>query len=443
MMMYPALFLGLMALPAAYADISPGPLVTISAAADSTNQAAWWVPLDEFGGYSWLAYLRNPPDGPLSQNEVVVVRRDTADGAIVRDCLKTSSGSCATFADDIGHNAPSIAVDGDGFVHVITGMHNEGWKYFRSTEPFSSTTLVDASTDMPDQSVRFTYPVLKRSPSGDLWLIIRGESDASVSEQARGGYFYRYSTASSAWSRVSIWAYNPGHSVYPDDIQFSSDGDVHLQWEWSKYPASQVRHEGSYVRYTPSSGIYRSASGATVSVPITQGNADIVFQPLTSGESYAGDINASPGPAFQSAKLAVYEDASSGALLIHHAYRFKNTTDGPWQVRRARGTFGASSPWTREIVRADGDTSAGLGFSHDGHTARIYYCRVGGSAYVLEKDGDSAWTDAQLAPVAGRGVQRVTAVMRGDGTDVLYLGAPTNVDASTGSVYLLEVSGRT
>lgn len=437
---YPSLIFGLLALPAAYANVSFGPRVTISSAADSTNQAAWWVPLDEFGGYDWLAYLRNPPSGSAAYHEVMVARRDTANGAIIRDCLKTSSGSCATFVDDIGHNTPSVAVDGDGFVHVFTGLHNDEWKYFRSTEPFSSTTLVDVSSEMPDQSVQFTYPVLKRAPSGDLWLIIRGE-DASTGERARGGYFYRYSTSSQEWSRVSIWAYNVGHSVYPDDIQFSSDGDVHLQWEWCKFPASQVRHEGSYVRYTPSTDTYRSVTGDVVSVPITQDDAGIVFQPLTSGETYDGDINASPGPAFQSAKMAIYEDPSSDALLIHHAYRFKNTTAGPWQVRRARGTFGAGA-WTREILHASTDTTAALGFTHDGSVARIYYCRVGGSAYVLEKNGNSAWVDTQIAPVASNRVERVAARMRGDGTDVLYLGAPTNVNSSTGSVYLLEVSGR-
>lgn len=45
------------------ATISPGSLVTISTAVDATSGAAWWDPLDEYGGYDWLAYLRNPPGG--------------------------------------------------------------------------------------------------------------------------------------------------------------------------------------------------------------------------------------------------------------------------------------------------------------------------------------------------------------------------------------------
>ncbi|KAG9252513.1 uncharacterized protein F5Z01DRAFT_232295 [Emericellopsis atlantica] len=437
--MYTKKLLALLAAPfLAQAAIEPGELVTITSAADSTNQAAWWAPLDQYGGYDWFAYLRNPPGGSTSNNNVMVARRSISDGAIYRDCVKTSSGECAVFADDAGHNTPSIAVDGDGFVHVFTSMHNEQWKYFRSSAAYSST-LVDRSSEMPDQTTIFTYPMVKRGNNGNLWLIIRGQ--ASGDSSAKGGYFYRYSTSSKQWTRVSIWAYNTGYSVYPDDIQFSSDGDVHLQWEWSKYPASAVRHEGSYLRYRPSTNTYRTITGATVSLPVTQSTPDLVFQPLTSGERYGGDINASPGPAFQSAKLALYED-SVGTVHVSSGYRFKNTTDGAWQVRRATATFGATNPWTREIIYAGVETTAALGITHDRTTVRIYYCRQGDSAYVLEKTSNTGWTNTALAPAQGKRVERLHAVMQADGVDVLYLGSPTNVNSSTGSVYRLAVGGR-
>lgn len=289
---------------------------------------------------------------------------------------------------------------------------------------------------MPDQTANFTYPVLKRDATGNLWLAIRGQ--AAGDSTAKGGYFYKYTTSSKTWARVSIFAYNKGYSIYPDDIQFSSDGDVHIQWEWSKYPASGVRHEGSYLRYTPSSNTYRTITGTTVTLPVTQAVANLVFQPLTSGETYANDINASPGPAFQSAKMALYED-SAGGVHVQHGYRFINATGAPWQVRRAIGTFGVSSstPWTREIIYQGGDTSAGLGITHDGTTVRIYYCRLSESARVLERSGSSAWTDTALAPATGKQVQRLQAIMRSDGTDVLYLGA-----TAADSVYLLTVGGR-
>uniref|UniRef100_A0A8H7N5W2 Fucose-specific lectin n=1 Tax=Bionectria ochroleuca TaxID=29856 RepID=A0A8H7N5W2_BIOOC len=420
---------------AAAATITPGSLITVTENADNTNVAAWWTPLDEFGGFEWLAYLRNPTSGSFSNNNVMVARRDMTSGALNRDCLKkTASEDCVLFADDAGHNQPSIALDGDGFVHVFTSMHNNAWRYYRSDDPYSAS-LIDQSSTMPDQGVLITYPVIKRDASGNLWLAVRGDSGDGV---ARGGYLYKYETAKKTWSRVTIWAYRKGYSVYPDDIQFSSDGDIHLQWEWSKYPASAGRHEGSYLRYKPSSGEFKTIIGDVVSVPVTQSTSNVVFQPLTSGEVY-GD-NGAAAPLLQSAKLALYEQPA-GTVHVQHAYRFQNATGGPWQVRRAVGGS-ASQPWSREILYADQDTSAAVGFTHEGTTARIYYCRTGGSAWVLEKSGSTPWTNTELAPVKGKGVQRLQAIMRTDGTDILYLGAPTNVDASTGSVYLLSVKGR-
>ncbi|KAK0389726.1 hypothetical protein NLU13_3299 [Sarocladium strictum] len=420
------------------ANIVPGSLKTVSTATDNNNQAAWWTPLDEAGGYTWLGYTRDPPSGSKANNNVMIARVDISTGEIIRDCVRaTSTSDCSLFADDLGHNQPSVGVDGDGFVHVFTSMHNTAWRYFRSREPYSSTTLVSASADMPDSTVLITYPVIKRDAAGDLWLMVRGEASGDTS--ARGGYLYHYETKAKTWTRVARFAYRTGFAVYPDDIQFSSDGDVHLQWEWSKYPSSVGRHEGSYLRYRPSTGKFRTITGDEVSVPVTQSTPNLVFQPLTSSEIYQ-NVNSDP-PILQSAKMALYED-SSGAVHVQHAYRFQNETSGPWQIRRARSTGTASSPWTREIVQPSPDTTAALGITHDGTTVRIYYCRKSGSAWVLEKDGTAAWSNTELAAVKGKKVERLQAIMRADGTDVLYLAAPTNVDSTTGSLYLLDVGGR-
>ncbi|UZP40441.1 hypothetical protein NXS19_008257 [Fusarium pseudograminearum] len=50
----------LAALSTVHATATPGALSTISTAVDVNSQAGWWNPLDEYGGYDWLAYLRNP-----------------------------------------------------------------------------------------------------------------------------------------------------------------------------------------------------------------------------------------------------------------------------------------------------------------------------------------------------------------------------------------------
>ncbi|CAI6064743.1 unnamed protein product [Clonostachys chloroleuca] len=418
------------------AAITAGSLVTISQAADSSNAAAWWSPLDEAGGYSWLAYLVNPSGGSISNNNVMIARRDISSGGILRGCVKTASGACDVFADNIGHNQPSIAIDGDGYVHAFTSMHHATWNYYRSQDPYSVAEIIDASSELPDQSLLFTYPIVKRDAAGDLWLIIRGYNGDGL---CRAGYLYHYKTAQKAWARVAIFAYNRQYSIYPDDLQFSSDGDVHIQWEWAKYPASAGRHEGSYLRYRPSTGVFKTIDGVAVSVPVTQSTANLVFQPLATGESYGDD--SAPPPMMQSAKLALYEN-SAGTVLVQHAFRFQAEVGGTWQIRRSVSHRG-NGAWTQETIFSTDDTTAALGFTHDGTTARIYFCKKQGSAWALERSASATgWSSTELAAVKGQQVQRLQAILRSDGVDALYLAAPTNVNTTTGSVYFLTVEGR-
>ncbi|KAK5050532.1 hypothetical protein LTR84_003813 [Exophiala bonariae] len=419
------------------ATVSPGALETISAAVDANSVAAFWSPLAEAGGYTWLAYNRNPMSGnDNGHHNVMVVRRGIDNGVISRDCLKASDGQCATFLDDAGHNTPSLAVDGDGYVHVFAAMHNEAWHYYRSSQPYSPSQMTSHSSEMPDSSLLITYPVIKSDSSGNLWLIIRGDNGNGV---ARGGYLYKYTLSSKTWARIARFAYDADTAVYPDDITFDASGNLHIIFEWSKNPASAIRHQGSYLRYSPTTNTWSVANGDTVSVPVTRSTPQLVFQPLTAGEQYDTiGVNDTAAPAFQSAKLALYE--SSGIVRMQAAYRYKAAVGGVWQVRRAYATFGDTAGWTREILFSDTDTSAAIDITHDGTSVRVYYCKIQDSVYVREKVGNAAWTETALA--AGKGVQRLSVSMRADGTDVTYLVAPKNVNSTTGSLYLQLVGGR-
>lgn len=419
------------------ATVSPGPLETISAAVDANSVAAFWSPLAEAGGYTWLAYNRNPVSGTDNgHHNVMIVRRGIDDGVISRDCLKAPDGQCATFVDDAGHNTPSLAVDGDGYVHVFAAMHNEAWHYYRSSQPYLPSQMTSHSSEMPDPSLLITYPVVKSDSLGNLWLIVRGDNGDNI---ARGGYLYKYTLSAKAWTRIARFAYDADTAVYPDDIAFDASGNLHIIFEWSKNPASAIRHQGSYLRYSPATNTWSVANGDTVSVPVTRTTPQLVFQPLTAGEKYDTiGVNDTAAPAFQSAKLALYE--SSGTVHVQAAYRYKAVVGGVWQVRRAYSTYGDAAGWTREILYTETDTSAAIDVTHDGTSVRVYYCKVNDSVYVREKVGNSVWVETALAP--GKWVQRLSVDMRADGTDVAYLMAPTNVNSVTGSLYLQLVGGR-
>ncbi|MEV1142606.1 BNR-4 repeat-containing protein [Micromonospora sp. NPDC049799] len=397
--------------------LHPGPALAAPAAVtlvpypiDSSNQAAWWTPVETYVGaqqYTYFAF--NEPGTTAGTHRVAIGRRDGS-GSWTR--LPLMNGSTrAEYADDIGHNQPSMARDGSGRFHVFASMHNDTWRYFRSDSP--GGVPQNRSGEMPDQGIGVTYPVLTSAPNGDVYLFARLDGSSSG---GRTGRLYRWNDAASTWSRVAVVAASANRAVYPDDLRFDSAGDLHLLWEWSLYPSAAFRHQLSYLKYRPGSGTFVDRTGATRTVPVSTSTADVV-QPVEAGEVYEG--NESTGPAVQSAKLTL--DGTSPKIT----YRYRSLASGPvFTVRYAY--VGGSGAWTRQTVWAAEQTRAALGITwHPTEGKRIYFARTAGADRVLVATEDGGtWTTAPVAP--GLPIDRLAVEPNAAGTDVLYLADTTN-----------------
>jgi hypothetical protein len=389
---------------------------------DSSNQAAWWSPLTEFSGSTYLAY--NAPGSSTSVHQVHLAKRTSA-GVWSSACLKNSSGACIEYTDDIGHNQPSIAIDGDGFIHAFVSMHNNNWRYFRSNNSQDIGTVTSRASEMPDQGGQYTYPVLTQA-NGDVYLIIR-----AISGTGRSGRLYRFNNTSNTWTQTATFAFESGKTVYPDDIQADANGDLHLTWAWfaTDY-AGPIRHVGSYLRYRPSNNTFYNAAGSVMTTPVTT-SSNMVYQPLEGSEVFSSsDISDSGQPGLQGAKIALIN--SNGVYRPSIAYRYRASQGGGFTVRRARWD---GSTWQRETVFA-GDTYAAVETSHDGNTVRVYYAKrttAPDRVFVAERSSSSVWAETSLAP--SKPVERIAALMRPNGEDVLYLVAPTAVSSSLGELY--------
>jgi hypothetical protein len=312
----------------------------------------------------------------------------------------------AEYADDDGHNQPSVARDGSGRFHVFASMHNNTWRYFRSDTVGGAPTL--HSGDLPDQGVGVTYPVLSTAPNGDLYLIARLDGTQSA---GRSGRLYRWNNASAMWTQVAVFAESANRAVYPDDLQFDAAGNLHILWEWGLYPATAFRHQLSYLVYHPGSGAFTDHSGAPVVVPVSTATADVI-QPVESGEVYQG--NDGTGPAVQSAKLTL--DGSSPKV----AYRYRSGTN--FNVRYAWLSGGA---WARETVYSAAQTSAAIDITWDPAVGKkVYYSTASGSMSVATKPG-TVWSSAAVAP--GLPITRFAVERTSVGVDVLYLVDLTNL----------------
>lgn len=378
---------------------------------DASNQAGWWKPIEEFGGRPYVAYNAwgNPGAGGASDTHTVYIARREPNGTWTRGCLQTSTGDCAVYPDDIGHNQPSIAIDGDGYLHAFVSMHNNNWRYYRSAAPGDVTAMVNRSTEMPDQGGMYTYPNVSRAANGDLYLIIRAYPQ---------GRLYRWNNAANTWTRVATFAAAANYVVYPDDVIGDAAGNIHIAWEWAYGGANGLRHLASYLRYSPATNQFATASGTPVAVPVTT-SSPVVYQPLEGQERATDRDDASGPPGVQSAKLAIRP--ATGRPLA--AYRYRSAHGYPWRVRLAEWT---GTTWQRQIVYGGSyDTTAAVDVSAYGSGIRVYYAKketlTGDQAFAATRAAGGTWTETLLLP--GVRVERLGVIRRGP-TDHLYLAAP-------------------
>ncbi|WP_338701452.1 BNR-4 repeat-containing protein [Streptomyces sp. Q6] len=375
-------------------------------AMDSSNQAAWWTPAATYKGrgqYTYFAF--NEPGSTAATHRPAIARRDP-DGVWSRLPLLNSDGQQAEFTDDNGHNQPSVARDGSGRLHDFTSMHGDTWRYFRSESAGGSIT--DHASELPDQGVGITYPVLTTAPNGDLYLTAR----VGIGAEQRPGKLYRWDNAAAKWSVVATFATAQYRAVYPDDLAVDSAGRVHILYEWSKAPSSAFRHQLSYLRYDPSTGTFADSTGAAATVPATPDTADVV-QGLTSGEEWSSDNTGYTGPAVQSAKLTL--DGSTPKV----AFRYRSADSAG--VFRVYYAYPSGAGWARQTVYAGGQTTAALGITWDETDAkRVYYVTASGTDRVFAAtEAGGTWTAQSATP--GVPADRLAVRRDSDGNDVLYL----------------------
>lgn len=393
----------------------------ISDEASESNQAGWWHPLDAFQGAEYYGLCKE--FGVSGKHQVEIVRRNT-DGTLTRGLCKNVDGTNAEFVNDVGHNQPSIAVDGEGYIHVFTSMHVNLLRYFRSTRPGDVTTMVDASWDFPDVDWPYTYPIIARGSNGDVYCMMRAGVRSSVGANKQGGVIYKYDLTTKLWSRYAPAAETQGRAIYPDDMSGHADG-LHIIFQWGPYPASAVRHVGEY-GVIGNDGLMRTVEGVQVPMPVTQGQ--MAYKPLQPGENSGSGTGLTIG--IQSAKFAF-----DGDTLSHIAYRFR-TEDDPtgtyFSKFRVYVTRWDGSSWQEEEVAyvppEVGNTSAALAATIQGGKRRVYfsveYTSSGNTVavIVLAENAGTGWTYSVLGSSAPTLLRLGSAP--GNGGDVLYVSSP-------------------
>jgi rhamnogalacturonyl hydrolase YesR len=163
------------------------------------------------------------------------------------------------------HNSISLAIDGEGYLHVAWDVHGQPLNYARSAKPLSLDLGPKLSMTGNAES-RVTYPELYRLPGGDVLFLYRD------GESGNGDLVLkRYATLEKKWRLVqrSLISGEGARSPYWG-AAVDRSGGLHLAWIWRESPDVSSNHDIAYA-FSPDGGVTWGKD-----VPFTAASAEYV-----------------------------------------------------------------------------------------------------------------------------------------------------------------------
>lgn len=171
------------------------------------------------------------------------------------------------------HNDISIAVDGNGYLHVSWDHHNTKLRYAKSKQPLSLELCNEIPmTGIEEQAV--TYPEFYNLPNGNLLFFYR--SGAS----GRGNMVINsYDVNAEKWSQVQ-------HNLLDGEDQRSAywqakvdnQGVIHISWVYRESWDVSTNHDLCYARSKDGGLTWEKSTGEQYKLPITATTAEYAWK---------------------------------------------------------------------------------------------------------------------------------------------------------------------
>lgn len=242
-------------------------------------------------------------------------------------CGKDESSTIASFDS---HNSIVMAVDSTGTIHVMLNHHVNRLTYFRSTQPYDITTLVQVDAMVGDGSHledRVTYPKFMTAPTGELLVHYRHGTSSSGYE-----IYNVYNVENQTWSRFLDEPLISGEgrrNAYQVGPNLGPDGWYHLGWVWRDNSHAETSHSPSYARSRDLIH-WETVAGDPLTLPIQFGDVGTRIDPIP---IKSGIINGALQLGFDSTNglVATYHKFDEEGMTEAYAARFK---DGAWDVHK-------------------------------------------------------------------------------------------------------------
>ena len=196
------------------------------------------------------------------------------------------------------HNYVTLAVDGEGFLHLSGNMHAVPLLYFRSTKPLDASSLVQVRAMTAQKETRVTYPLFFRGAKQELIFTYRDGGSGN------GDQLYNtYDLKAKTWKRLTEQVLTDGEgqrNAYPTLPQLGPDGYFHLIWIWRETPDAATNHHPSYAR-SRDLVHWEDSAGKPLTLPIVLKTGDVV-DPIP---EHGGAINGQVKLGFDSQKRPV------------------------------------------------------------------------------------------------------------------------------------------
>ncbi|WP_227431569.1 BNR repeat-containing protein [Polaribacter reichenbachii] len=171
------------------------------------------------------------------------------------------------------HNAISIAVDGNGFLHISWDHHNTKLRYAISKEPLS-LNLGEEIAMTGKQEDKVTYPEFYNLPNGNLLFFYRS------GESGRGNLVINsYDVKDKKWTQLHQNLID-GENIRSAYWQICVDntGIIHMSWVWRETWNVETNHDLCYARSLDDGKTWQKSTKEKYNLPITLASAEYAWR---------------------------------------------------------------------------------------------------------------------------------------------------------------------
>jgi hypothetical protein len=238
------------------------------------------------GNYQFIAYYNNSGDVVIGRRATSTSADNTNPWTLDTTRMTPTSG----ITDD--HDVISIAVDGNGDMHLSWGMHNAALQYDISSNSvlgssFNPSFVKQTSSNDPGLFANLgsidqvTYPQFYNIPnSNNLLFVYRDAASASGGGSGDGNEFFAvYNATTKTYSAAQNLEMMDGGTTsvngYMNNLLYTPSGTLVATWTWRATPNWQTNSNILYAQSPDNGNSWYQFGGTTqYALPIVQNTSD-------------------------------------------------------------------------------------------------------------------------------------------------------------------------